>query len=374
MPGGFDQPTAAAACGIGLDAAVGPRHVVGPDDHLATVALHDGIGFQHCLGSEIRHLRIRHQSVAALVIAAHADHATAIGTRHIDESLVGDGDAIAQHVHMTADTAGGDDLACAFHDGVTAGLQHHGSAIKTGRRRLYFTAVAQGAGKDADRIALQPAQVAHLVARRLNEHGDALEPASGDLDLLAGRQHRAAIGGLDQCAGTDLDIRRHQHHVAVMHADAAVHAQGRHAAQAIAKTQPSCERIRVAHAQGRRCKAGGVDDGPSADRNAGLVHQHYASVGRQAAEDAGGRIGDDPVYHGAAGARLLEHRAVTCADRKTLPVDGRMVGTRAVLGGDLELVRGRGAGAHLAVYGHPATGVGLCQNQLRLQRKCTGQG
>ena len=376
MARGFDKASSSSCGSVGCNRAVGPRDVVGPHNHAPAVACLRGIGLEQGVGANIDHLRIGQLRVLALVVAADPDRAACVGARHIDLRPVRNSHPVTQHINSPAPGSGGRNLSGAFHIRITSGLEHHLAAVQTGGGGLYLAAVAQRAGKDAHRIALQPAQVAHLIARGLYQQRDAFKSAPGDLHLLAGCEDGAAIGRLHQCAGAHVDIRCDQHHVAIACSDATAHRDATrtsHAGIHITKPQPTGQRIGIAHAQSRSGEAGGVYDRPGAHGNAGLVDQHQAAVGGQITKQGRGGVGNDAIDGGAGGAGLHKGGAGAGRDGETLPVDGRMAGAGAVLGGDLELVGGRVADGRLAMNGYTAGGQGLSQGRARLGCKPSGQ-
>ena len=92
---------------------------------------------------------------------------------------------MAQDVDTAADAASSENLAIAVDRGVRASAQDHGAAFRGSRRGLNLAAVAQRCGKDAYRITLQLAQVAHLVSGCLHQQRNAFDSAPGDFHLLA---------------------------------------------------------------------------------------------------------------------------------------------------------------------------------------------
>ena len=337
--------------------------VVRPDDDASTVAVASGIGAQGRFWSQERLLGIQDVGIPALEITADPDAATGVVARRVDGGLVRHGHAAAQHIHLAAACARGVDAARSVDVGVSGSPEHHRAPLQRGRRGPDVTAVAKGAGKYADRVALQPPQVARLVGGRLHQHRDAFQAAAGDLDLLASCQDRAAIGCLQQCAATHIDVRCHQHDVTIARRDAPADREAggaTHRSARFAETQPPGQRVGVAHAQRRCGEAGGVDDSARTDGDTGLVHQDQAAVGRQVAEDRGRCVGDDPVDGQAGSGWLHDGGRSAGRDREALPVDGRVAGARTVLGDYPQLVGRRLGNERLAMDGHAAAGQCLC--------------
>ena len=310
------------------DAAVGLGLVVGPDDDATTIAAVGGVGLQCGLGTEVSALRVLDLRVLALEVTTDADAACALAGRDVYCRLPGDGHAVAQHIDLTAPAAAaaaGHDGCGAVHNGVACGLEQHPATFYRGAGGLNLAAVAQGAGKHAHRVTLQFAQVARRILWRLYQHADALQSASGDLHLLPGCQHGAAVAGLHHGTACDVDMGGDQHHVAFARHDAPTHRDAggtAHGGIGITKTQPPGQRVGICHAQGRSGKTCGVDDGAGTDRDARLVHQHQATIRAQAAEYLRRGVGDDAVDGQAAGAGLHEVGAAARGYGETLPVDG----------------------------------------------------
>ncbi len=133
-------------------------------------------------------------------------------------------------------------------------------------------------GKNAHRIALQGAQVDGLIGGGLHLQPDALQATTGNLDLLACGQNRAAIRRLDQRVFARLDAGGQQYHIATARQDAALHRHARRRRAAVAKAQTPAQGISIAHAQGRCGKARRVDHRARAHRNARLVDQHQLAI------------------------------------------------------------------------------------------------
>ena len=233
----------------GRYAPVGPGRVIGPDDHLATVAIDRGIGLDRCLRTEVACAGVLDVRIPALVVAPDSNRATALRARSIDHGLVGDGNPLAQHINRATGCACRFDPAGAFDVGVGRGFQHHLATVKRRRGRLDHAAVLERAGKDAHRIALQRAQVQRRVGRRLHLQADAFQAAARQFDLAPGGQNRAAVGRLNQCVPAGVNAAAHEHHIAAARQDAALHRDRGRRRSAITKAQPPGQGIGVAHAQ-----------------------------------------------------------------------------------------------------------------------------
>ena len=165
-----------------------------------------------------------------------------------------------------------------------------------------------------------------------------------------------------------------QHHIAFARHDAPAHGDAggtAHGGIGVPKPQPAGQRVGICHAQGGGGKTCGVDDGAGTDRDARLVHQHQATIRAQGAKYLRWGVGDNPVDGQAARAGLYKVGAAARRNGETLPVDRRVAGAGAVLGGDGEFV----ADTHhagLADNGDAATGVGAgCTRQCG---ECGSQG
>ena len=354
----FHEPAIAALLTpAGRDTAISPGRIVGPDDHLAAVPVDRGIGLDRCLRTEVSDAGVLDVGVSALVVAPDSNRATALCARGVDHGLVHDGDAVAQHIDGATGCARRFNSPGPFNVGVSRGLQDHLAAVEAGRGRLDHAAVLERAGKDADRIALQFAQVQRSIGRRLHLQADAFQATPRQFDLAPGGQHRAAVRGLDQRVLAGVDAAAQQHHIAAARKHTALHRDSGRRRRAVAEAQASGQGIGVAHAQRRCGKARRVDDGPGAHGDARLVHEHQVAIAAQRAEQQRRGVGDDPVDRRAGRVGLLEESRAARGDGKTLPVDRRVVASGAVLGRHRELValvEERG----LADDGDRAAGIG----------------
>ena len=197
---------------------------------------------------------------------------------------------------------------------------------------------------------------------------DAFKPTACQFNLLAGCQNGAAVGCLNNCVFAGCHVGAKHHHVAT----AGQHlAQHRHVARrcgAVAKTQAARQRVGIGHPEGGRGKARSVYHRACAYGNARLVDQHQVAVATQRAKELGWGVGNDPVDGGAGRGGLLEKGATAQRDGETLPVDGRVAGACAVLGGHQKLVTGGCIGG-LADDGHATHGVGFCYQRHSAPRK-----
>ena len=226
-----------------------PSRVIRPDNRRATIAADGGVGLDRCHWTEVSNSGIGYIRVLALVVATHTYCATAMLARRIDRRLVSQCYAVAQHVHRAALGAASNDLALPLDIGISRCPEHNPAAFQRGGAGLDQAAVFEGAGKDAHGVALERAQVNGLIAWCLYLHADAFEAAPGQLNLLARRQDGAAVGRLDQSVLAGVNAGANQHHIAAARQNPPVHryACGRY--EVVAKQQPACQCVRVAHAQ-----------------------------------------------------------------------------------------------------------------------------
>ena len=243
------------------------------------------------------------------------------------------------------------------------------AAFQIRLHRLNHAAVAQGAGKNADRIALERSQIDSLISGRLHLQGDAFQPPAGYFHALPRRQHHAAALRLDQRRFGDIDVRRNQHHIATPGDDVAIHHQSRAAAT---KPQPPSHRIGLRHAQCRCREPRCVHHRASTHGDTRLIHQHQLAVARQRAKKLRRRIGDDPVDRQTARIGLYKVSRVAAADGEAVPVDGRVVAIGSVSRGNGQAIGLAGINRRTAEVERSTTvhRNAARRQSLRMGRKC----
>ena len=311
--------------------------VVGPHHHGAAVAFARRVGAEFGTCGHGGGLCVADPAVLALVAAADQHFAAAAFAAGVYGRRAAHIDRRAADLHRAALAGAAQCRDAAVHTGIGQRLEDHLAAFDRDRGGVDETAVLERAGKNADRVAAQVAQVDRAVRWRLHLQLYAFEAAPGQRNLLARRQNGAAVGGLDQGVLAGLDTGAKQHHVAAARQNAAVDRK-RTGAAGRAKAKTPGQGIGVAHGQCRGREAGRVDHGVLAHHDAGLVHQNQVAVAAEGSENLAGRVGDDAV-DGRAGSRgLQEIGGLPRTDGKALPVDGRESARSAVLRRDREFV------------------------------------
>ena len=388
---------AALLAAAGAQVAGEVRVVVSPDDHLAAIAVDPSIGGQHHACRHGGVLSVDDVRVLALQVAADQDGSAAGIAGYVDARSGLHVHLLAQHGHLSAspgrtlgdrhcrqrsgdtDDAGrrlnmdrasrspfacvgrddrraadGDVAACRrdrdrsarlaraalgqdlgsrryFH--VLQRLQNHPTAFKRRRLRADDAAVSQRSGKDAYRVADECAQVDGFISRRLHLQTDTFEAAASDLHRLTRSQDDRAIARLHDGADANLYLRGKQNNVATARQHRTLNIQ--RPGETVGLKPQSCgDRIGIAHGQRGGGEAGSVHHGTGANGDARRVDQYQFAVGAQCAEDGTGVGADDAVDACAGSCGLDELGSAAGGHGKALPVDGRVVACRPVLGGD----------------------------------------
>ena len=103
-----------------------------------------------------------------MIVPSNPNDTAAPLTRNINNRLIRHAHAVAQYIHIAAHCAGGKYLTRALQKRITSSLQDHFSALHAGLCGLDQAAVLEGAGKDADGVALERAQIDGAVGRGLH--------------------------------------------------------------------------------------------------------------------------------------------------------------------------------------------------------------
>ena len=215
-----------------------------------------------------------------LPAAANQRLAACAGPAHVNDGLAIQQHRVGSGMHRAPLAVEALRAHCAIDVELVGGLEHDPPAFKADGRGPNGAAVLEGAGKHADGVSLQAAQIDRLIGGGLHLQHDALQPAPGDLDLPAGRQNGAAARGLNERRFAGFDLRRNQHHVAPSRHDVALHVDSRGAGQPAqrAKAQSRGPGVSLTQAQDGGGKAGGIDQRTGAHGNARLVDQHQLAV------------------------------------------------------------------------------------------------
>ncbi len=340
--------------------------IVGPDNHLAAIAIGGGIGAEGRVLCDKGTRRIAHIRILALVIAADENLAAARSAARADRGVVEKPDAFAGDPHRTAVARAVVDVdrGITVDDGILLrGEDHTPVGIDAGAGGADVAGVFECAGEQARRIAgFDDAEVQHRIGRRLQGKLHTLGIGTGNGQRLPGCQHHAAVVASDQ-SGV-FDLRADQEYVAAG-ADRTLVAQ--HAVAAAVELQAPGEEIGVADVEGGGDESRGVDGGAGAEHDAVRVDQEYAAVRGQRTEDARRIAPGDTVQHRAQGGLLLESGEFAGADIERLPVED---GARGVGDGQrlADAVEGGGTGGDLGADRVGPEAAAECQQHSQCNR------